>query len=257
MVRVVAHWQPAQRFLDISFRANRRRCHGALTSDPIGRQVRSAERDGHRESGSFSNGAIDLDCAFVEFDEFLHQGKADSAAFIGAALLPFDAMEALEQTREFVVRNTNAAVADAQLGLAVHLAQAHRDLAVESEFERVGEKIEYDLLPHVAIDIDGFRQRRTVDGEIQSRSLACRPKIAGNLAREFGKVGRFIDRLRTPRFNSGKIEQRIDQFEQAATNCDARPRSAPCSREVPCPRASRAILPVDSASRSAACGTRG
>ena len=76
--------------------------------------MRSAERYRHRKSASFFNGAIDFDCAFMKFDELQHQGKADSAAFIGAALLPLDAMETLEQTRELVVRNTSAAVADAQ-----------------------------------------------------------------------------------------------------------------------------------------------
>jgi hypothetical protein len=60
-----------ERLLDIGFGANCRRSRGALSSDPFRWQMGSAERDAHREGGSLTDRAVDLDRALVEFDEFL------------------------------------------------------------------------------------------------------------------------------------------------------------------------------------------
>ena len=65
------------------------------------RQMRRAERDGHGECRAAADLAFDADGAAVQLDQFLHQREADAGAFERAALLAFDAMEALEQPRQF------------------------------------------------------------------------------------------------------------------------------------------------------------
>ena len=57
-------------------------------------------------------------------------------------------------------RNADAGVAHRQPRRATEFAQRHADLALEGELERVGEQVENDLLPHVAIDIGGLTERR-------------------------------------------------------------------------------------------------
>jgi hypothetical protein len=143
----------------------------------------------------------------MELDEFLNQGEPNATSLISSALLALNAMKALKQAWHFMRRNSDAAIADGQLGFAVHLTQADCDLALERELECIGEKIEHDLLPHVTIDIGGLRERWTIDDEAQAGALACRAKVAGELTGIGGKVSRFVGGLRTSRFDAGKIKQ--------------------------------------------------
>ena len=97
----------------------------------------------------------------VQLDEFLNQREANSGAFEGSTLLAFDAMKALEQARQLGLWNSNAGVADSQLRAPPIGCDPHidRNFSLEGELEGVRDKIEDDLLPHVAIDIDRLRQR--------------------------------------------------------------------------------------------------
>ena len=56
----------------------------------------------------------------MKFYKLLHQGKANIATLVGAALLAFDAMEAFKQTRYSCPRNANARILDTQLGMPVY-----------------------------------------------------------------------------------------------------------------------------------------
>src|SRR4029079_2164916 len=55
--------------------------------------------------------------------------------------------------------------------MLVRLTQPHLDFAVESELEGVGEEIEDDLLPHLAIDAGRLGKRRAIHNEPQARLL--------------------------------------------------------------------------------------
>jgi hypothetical protein len=79
-------------------------------------------------------------------------------------------MKRLENARQFVFGNPDPTVADAQLGLALYLSQPDRDSTLKGEFESVGEKVEHDLLPHVAIDIGGSANR----GQSMTRAKPAR-----------------------------------------------------------------------------------
>ena len=58
------------------------------------------------------------------------------------------------------------------------------DLALERELERVREQVQDDLLPHVAIDVDRFRERIALDDEPQARLLDRRSEDTGQLRGE-------------------------------------------------------------------------
>jgi hypothetical protein len=71
------------------------------------------------------------------------------------------------------------------------LPQAHGDLALERKFERVGNEVEDDLLPHFAVDPHRLRKGRAVDSELES----CLIGRGAEHARELGRKGRQIDRF--------------------------------------------------------------
>ena len=104
--------------------------------------------------------------AAVQLHELLHEREADAGAFVRAALRAFDAVEALEQPRQLVLRHADAGVRDLeQRRVAVARAARTATLPVERELERVREQVEDDLLPHLAIDETRLAERLAVDRE--------------------------------------------------------------------------------------------
>src|SRR5262245_17192119 len=96
-------------------------------------------------------------------------------------------MKSLEQTRQLRGRNSGTGIADRDLGGSAIRRRLHfdRDLARKGKLERIGQKIEDDLLPHVPIDEDRLRQWWAGDVEPQAgaiergtkrRSQACRAR---------------------------------------------------------------------------------
>src|SRR6185295_4769886 len=65
------------------------------------------------------------------------------------------------------------------------------------------------------VDKDRLRERRTIDVEADSAPLDRRPKGAREIARERAQVRRFVDGLRAPGLDAGKIEEVVDELEQA------------------------------------------
>ena len=88
-------------------------------------------------------------------------------------------------------------------------------IAVEREFEGVGNQIENDLLPHLTVDIDRLVERRAVDHQGQTRGLTDRSEVAGKIDSKHRQIGRLVRSLHPAGFNAREIEQRIDQLEQA------------------------------------------
>src|SRR5262245_40526383 len=101
-----------------------------------------AEGYAHRKGRAAVDLALDRDAAAVQFDEFPHQGKADAAALVRSASLPFDSVETLKQQWQFRRRNANAGIADRQPRRVVDLPQADGDGALECKLEGVRDKIE-------------------------------------------------------------------------------------------------------------------
>ena len=138
----------------------------------------------------------------MQLDEFLDQRQADAAAFEAAAPCAFDPVEALEDPAQLMLGNTRACVLDREFDGAAGLPQPDLDRAFEGEFERIGEEVEHDLLPHIAIHIDRLRECRAFDYQFQAGLLGSRTKIAGKLGRERRQVGRLEAGLSAPRLDA-------------------------------------------------------
>ena len=77
--------------------------------------------------------------------------------------------------------------------------------------EGIGEEVEYELLPHLAVDVDRLGQGRAIDRQHQARLLNCRAEDAGQFRRMRGQVGRLIAGLDAAGLETGEVQQRVDQ----------------------------------------------
>ena len=155
--------------------------------------------------------------AAVQPDQFLNQGETDSRPFVRPRRAALNAVKPLEEPREFLGGNARSRVAHRQLGMVVDAAKRDGDLPFKCVFERVRKQIEDNLLPHVAIDVHRFIERRTIEHEPQLGAFHGRAKSARQIAGERGQIGRLVIRLHAGRFDPRKVEQRIDQLEQPQT----------------------------------------
>src|SRR5215469_11556490 len=100
--------------------------------------------------------ALDPHTAAVQFDQLLNECQSDSCAFMSPRAHALDAMKALEHPLALFAGDSHACVADLQFHCAVYSLQCERNLALERELQGVGEQIQDDLLPHVAVHINPF-----------------------------------------------------------------------------------------------------
>ena len=205
---------PAQRLLEISVPALRgtRRGPGC---DGVGWQVRGTQRKPDREGGALPLDAVDVDRPAVQSDQFLDQGQADPAALVGARPRVLDPVKPFEQTRNFVGGDSDTGVGDDDRGLITFSAYPHRDCAVERELQCVRQQVEQHLLPHVRVDIDRLVQRCAVHDQRQTRPLDGGPEDAGKLGSEHTEIDWLVTDLGAAGFDSGEIQQRVDQFAQS------------------------------------------
>ena len=131
-----------------------------------------------------------------------------------------------------------------------------RDLPLEGELEGVGEEVQDDLLPHVAVHVHRLGQRRAVHDQPQPGLLAGRAEVAGQLRGQRRQVGRLVDRLDPARLDPGEVQQGVDQLQepQAAAVGRLQPLALPGRQGLG--RRPRARPRPGRASGSAACGTR-
>jgi hypothetical protein len=136
--------------------------------------MRPPERQPHGERRPHIQPAFDIDRSTVQPDQFVHQCQPDAGAFQSPAALAFDAVEAVEDVRQLRLGDADAGVAHRQYGrLSIRRRiQADLDPAREGVFERIGNQIENDPLPHFCIDIDLAIQSCTVGFEMQACAFA-------------------------------------------------------------------------------------
>ena len=89
------------------------------------------------------------------------------------------------------------------------------NLPVECCFQGVGEEIEHDLLPHVAVNVDGFGKGRAIDDELQPCTFHCGAKYAGKLRGEERQIRWLVVGPHAAHFDADEIEKAVDQLEQA------------------------------------------
>src|ERR1700691_5306318 len=96
-----------------------------------------SQRDAHDKRTALLGCAVDSNEAAMQFDKLVHQGKAYSATFMRAAANVGNAVEAIEQPRDFLGRNSNTRVANTEFSRASDLPQANLHLTVKCELESV------------------------------------------------------------------------------------------------------------------------
>ena len=151
--------------------------------------------------------AFHRDVTAMQLDEFAHQSQPDAGPFEAAAPRAFHAMEAIEQVLDLGRRNADAGVAHRQPRRAIEFAQRHADLALEGELERVGNQVENDLLPHVAIDIGDLTERRRIDRQTQPGLVRGRPERRCQIGGQRREIRGQIAGLRPAGLDPREIEQ--------------------------------------------------
>ncbi|MDH6472737.1 hypothetical protein M2303_006318 [Micromonospora sp. H404/HB375] len=174
-----------------------------------------AERQPDGEGGAAAHGAVRVDVAAVQRDQFLDQGEADAAALAGAGPGVLDAVEPLEQARHLLGRDADAGVGDPQHGHPVLGVHPHPHRPVEGELQRVAEQVEHHLLPHAPIHVHRLGQGRAVDLEGEAGALDRRPEDAGQVGGHRGQIHRLVAGLHPARLDAGEVEQAVDQLAQA------------------------------------------
>ena len=130
----------------------------------------------------------------MQLDELLHQRQTDPRALVATALRALDAMEPVEDARQFVSRNAGAGIPHRQQHAGIARAVSDTETPpVERELERVGDEVQDDLFPHLAID---DRPVRRVASDVDAIGERRRESIADRnvLARSRGESDE-IDRL--------------------------------------------------------------
>src|ERR1700752_2933527 len=166
-----------------------------------------AARNRHRKPAAGAHRALHLDPTALQWDQFLDEGESDPRSFMSPGGYMLDAMKALEHLLALVVGNSHAGVADLQFDGIVHQSQRDRDFALERELERVGEKIQDDLLPQAGIDEARLADWVAFSGELQAGAVHRRTEHAGDVRCEPGQIRRLKYRPHASGLETGEIEQ--------------------------------------------------
>ncbi len=178
-----------------------------------GVQVRAAQRYADAERRALPNRALGIDGAAVQSREIADQCEADACPLVGSRLRAAHAMKALEELRQVVGRDAHTGVAHAQLGAVTGAPKRDGDAAFKGKFQRVGEQVEENPLPHRAVDEDGL-VKRGLDAKAQARTFDRRAKAARHVARQAGQVRRREHGVVAAGLEAGKLEQRIHQLQK-------------------------------------------
>jgi hypothetical protein len=75
----------------------------------------------------------------------------------------------------------------------------------------VGDQVQDDLLPHVAVDVRDFLRGVAIHHQPQPGALGSGPEDARQFCGECRHIGCLVDGFHASRFDAGEIEQSIDQ----------------------------------------------
>src|SRR5579872_5613463 len=108
------------------------------------------------ESAAAFERTFDPNESAMQLDQFLHQSQADACSFMRAAAGVRHSMKPLEESRDCFRRYAYSRILNSELCKVANPIYADADFSLEGEFESVGDEIQNNLLPHVAINIDGL-----------------------------------------------------------------------------------------------------
>src|ERR1700732_3821181 len=123
-------------------------------------------------------------------------------------------MEPLKDVRKLFGWNSDASISDGKFHMFASVFHSHGDCSGEGELEGIREKVEDDFLPHVAVEIHGFGERRAIDDELDAGLLDRRAEAARQVGCQGAHIGAFVSGLYAAGFDARKIEQSINQLLQ-------------------------------------------
>ncbi len=88
--------------------------------------------------------------------------------------------------------------------------QRHGDGAVQGEFQGVGDQIENDLFPHLAVDVNRFVKGGALDFEVQPGAFHGGAEVGGEILGEAAELGGLKDGLHAAGLDAREIEQCVD-----------------------------------------------
>ena len=150
----------------------------------------------------------------MQLDHLLDQGQSDAAPFMSASACILDAMKPLKESGHLGRWNSGSSVFDLQLHAIDRGAERDGDPPLKRKLERVGEQVENDLLPHLAVYQDPIGQLRAVYCQRQPGPLNGGAKDTCQITGERGEIGRPIRGPRAACLDSRKVEQRAHQPQQ-------------------------------------------
>jgi len=205
------------RLLDEQARLDLGDHEGGVLGDPLGRKVGRTEGDRDREDAAVTDLALRAHRSAVQLGELADQREADAGALVAARPGAADPVETVEQQRLLLRGDADAGVAHREDGVAVRGEDPHDDPPGGGELDRVGEQVENDLFPHLAVDVDRLGQPRRVDPQLESGPLGGRPEGAGQPRGVVGEVGRPVRGQQPAGLQPGEVEHGVDQLEQPET----------------------------------------
>src|SRR5437660_158128 len=173
-----------------------------------------AERNCHRESAASPGRAGHIDCSTMKPGQFPHERQPDSSAFKCSPSRAFHAVESLENARKLFPGYAGPGVSHRKLYSVSSPADANYNASLKREFESIGEKIQHDLLPHVAVYVHSFRNGLAFNRKCQPRLLHRRSEDAADLLSERAQVDRLIHRLEAPGLDAREVKKRVDELQE-------------------------------------------
>src|SRR5579862_200847 len=138
--------------------------------------------------------------------------EADSTTLVGAGPRVLNTMKSLKDVRQLFFGNADPCIDDGQLHVTADTLQGDFDFSVEGEFERVGDEIQQDFFPHLAVDVDKIRNFLASYGILQAGLVHGRAENARNLFGDGTNVDRLVDGLDSPCLDPRKIEQGVHEL---------------------------------------------
>jgi len=176
----------------------------------------AAARQAQLEARSPARRAVHLDAAAHQLEQLLDQRQADAGAAVLAGGRVVQLLEALEQQRQLLGGDADAAVADRQLELV--MLQGHGDQADApaggGEFERVTQQVEEDLLEMAVIQADLVEVADYLPAEGAAFLLGQLRGILEQWREHLAQAEVFLVQLELARFGLGEIQQVVDPVEQ-------------------------------------------
>ncbi len=147
-----AFGKPTRRFVRERIRAGGE--IGRARSDAVLRKVARPRwhQDGKRRPPASL--ARDPHSPAMQLHQFLNQCQTNSRSFDRPGLRTLHPMEAVEHLGQLHLGNPDAGVFNRQDGLLSIEAQGDPDFSFEGKFEGIGDEVEDDLLPHLAVHVD-------------------------------------------------------------------------------------------------------